>query len=85
MAITLSPEVEERVERRRQQGGWNSASDVVRAALDLMDDIDTVSFGSPGELESKLKEGLDSAERGELYTPEEVRAHLAELRRQIAQ
>jgi putative addiction module CopG family antidote len=84
MALTLSPEVEHRLEIRVQEGRWKSASDVVGTALDLLDDLDDLIVVTREDLQAKIQDGLDSVDRGELYTSEEVRAHLAEVRARLS-
>jgi putative addiction module CopG family antidote len=83
MALTLTPEVEQKLERRMQDGRWHSPSDVMLTALELLEDFDDLVVVNREELESAIQEGLDSADRGELYTETEVRAHLAEVRAKL--
>jgi predicted transcriptional regulator len=83
MELTLTPESEERLQRRLSEGRWKSPAEVMETALDILDDLDDVIVRNREELDAKIQEGLDSADRGELYTEEEVRAHLAEVRAQL--
>jgi Arc/MetJ-type ribon-helix-helix transcriptional regulator len=54
--IQLSPEVQKRIEERMQQGDFRSADDLVRAALDSLDDpID-------GEIGAETQAALDRAD-----------------------
>jgi predicted transcriptional regulator len=83
MEMTLTPEVERRLELRLREGRWKTASEVLETALDFLDGMEDVIVLNRKELDAKIQEGLDSADRGELYTEEEVRAHLAEVRAQL--
>ena len=83
MEMTLTPEVERRLEIRLREGRWKSASEVLETALDFLDGMEDVIVLNSKELDAKIQEGLDSADRGELYTEEEVRAHLAEVRARL--
>jgi antitoxin ParD1/3/4 len=80
MALTLTPEVEQILEQRMQEGRWASPSDVMLTALHLLDGLDELIVTSHKDLQAKIQEGLDSVDREELYTADEVRAHLAEAR-----
>ena len=84
MALTLTPEVEQILEQRMQEGRWASPPDVMLTALHLLDGLDELIVTSHEDFQAKIQEGLDSADRGELYTADEVRADLAEARRQRA-
>ncbi len=83
MEMTLTPEVERRLELRLREGRWKTASEVLETALDFLDGMDDVIVLDRKELDAKIQEGLDSADRGDLYTEEEVRAHLAAVRAQL--
>lgn len=83
MDMTLTPEIEHRLELRLREGRWKSVSEVLETALDFLDGMEEVIVLNKEELEAKIQEGLDSADRGELYTEEQVRAYLAEVRAEL--
>lgn len=83
MKLTLTPELESRLELRLREGRWKTASEVLETALDFLDGMEDVIVLNSEELDAKIQEGLDSADRGERYTGEQVRAHLAEVRSQL--
>jgi Arc/MetJ-type ribon-helix-helix transcriptional regulator len=61
-------------------GRYKDANEVVETALHaLADDLPYTR----AELEEMIQEGIDSADRGELYTEEEARALLAAERAKL--
>jgi hypothetical protein len=54
----------------------------METALDILDDLDDVIVRNREELEAAIQVGIESAENERLYTAEEVRTHLAEVRAQ---
>jgi Arc/MetJ-type ribon-helix-helix transcriptional regulator len=80
MEVTLTPELEQRLERRLSGGRWHTPSEVLETALDILDDMDEWIVMSREELDAKLEESLASAQRGETVSAEDAKAHLAKLR-----
>ena len=66
MNINLTPHLEELVRAKVSSGLYNSASEVVREALRLMDREDQVRAASLAQLREDLREGLDSGSAGAL-------------------
>lgn len=65
MNVHLTPELEQLVQTEVQSGRYNSASEVVREALRLMEQRDEVRTIHLQELRSRIDKGLAQAERGE--------------------
>ena len=65
MNVNLTPELEKLVHNRVKSGRYNSASEVVREALRLLEEHDEVRKIQLQELRKKINEGLASLERGE--------------------
>ncbi len=65
MNVHLTPELEQLVQTKVQSGRYNSASEVVREALRLMEQKDKVRTIQLQELRSRMDKGLAQAERGE--------------------
>ena len=67
MNVSLTPELEAMIRQQVDSGRYNSASEVVREALRLLDEHQRVQH-----LRSLLAVGLEQAQRGELveFTPE---------------
>ena len=68
MNISLTPELEELVERKVQSGLYGSSSEVIREALRLLDERDKLKA-----LRQDIQDGLDSGES----TPLDVEAIIA--------
>jgi len=64
MNVQLTPEVEELVQSRLKSGRYNSASEVVREALGLMEERDQILAARKDEVQGKIAEGLQSLGRG---------------------
>jgi antitoxin ParD1/3/4 len=80
MTLTLEPGIEERIERQLASGRYDGAGELIAALLDLVEMEESELRSRRLELSEKLRRGYDQASRGELYTPEEARAMLAERR-----
>lgn len=65
MNVSLTPELETLVQQKVQSGLYTSASEVVREALRLLNDRDTVQQQRLAELRREIKVGLDQLDRGE--------------------
>jgi antitoxin ParD1/3/4 len=65
MNIHLTPELEHLVQSKVQSGRYNSASEVVREALRLMEQKDEVRAIQLQELRGRIDSGLGEAARGE--------------------
>jgi antitoxin ParD1/3/4 len=65
MNVHLTPKLERLVQNKVQSGRYNSASEVVREALRLMDQKDELRSIQLQELRSRVDKGLAQAERGE--------------------
>jgi len=88
MNVSLTPELESLVQQKVQSGLYSSASEVVREALRLLNDRDTIQQQRMAELRREIKVGLDQLDRGEGIPSEQVFAELkqrSEARRGISQ
>ena len=65
MNINLTPQLEEMVRTKVSSGLYNSASEVVREALRLMEREDQVRAATLAQLRQDIQEGLDSGPAGE--------------------
>jgi antitoxin ParD1/3/4 len=66
MNVNLTPELEELVLAKVKSGRYNSASEVVREALRLMEQKDELRKIEIRELRRRIDHGLSEADRGEL-------------------
>jgi antitoxin ParD1/3/4 len=60
MNISLTPQLEEMIRRKVDSGLYNSASEVVRDALRLMDEKDLLRATKLDQLRQEIQEGLSS-------------------------
>ena len=72
MNVDLTPELEQLVQTRVNSGRYNSASEVVREALRLLEQRDKAVTLRKGEIRSQIEEGWQSATRGEFVDGDEV-------------
>lgn len=84
MNVSLTPELEQMVQGKVQTGRYNSASEVVREALRLMDERDQMKEMHKEELRKKIAAGLKSLEERKGIDGEEFFAQMnAELDEEI--
>jgi antitoxin ParD1/3/4 len=65
MNVHLTPELEQLVQAKVQSGRYNSASEVVREALRLMEQRDELRAIQIQELRSRMDRALGESARGE--------------------
>lgn len=66
MNVHLTPELERLVQKKVRSGRYNSASEVIREALRLMEQKDELRAIQIKELRTRIDRGLGEAERGEV-------------------
>ena len=84
MNVSLTPELEKFVSIKVESGRYNSASEVVREALRLLEEHDQARAAQLAEFNQELGRRLDSLDRGEHVDPAQARARLrrkSEVRR----
>ena len=65
MNVSLTPELEKLVESKVQSGRYQSASEVIREGLRLLDDQDRLRTVQLEEVRRKIQTGIDQLDRGE--------------------
>jgi len=65
MNISLTPQLEALVRKKVTSGLYNSASEVVREALRLLEEQDRIREMRLQELRTEVQKGLDQLDRGE--------------------
>jgi len=65
MQVQLPPELEEFIRRRIASGEYDSALDVVRQALRLLETYDELNHRRLEDLNRKIDEGIAELDRGE--------------------
>ena len=76
MNVSLTPELEQFVHTKVQSGRYNSASEVVREALRLLEDEERARTTQLAGFNEELGRRLASLDRGERADPAAVRARL---------
>ena len=66
MNVSLTPTLEELVQRKVATGLYNSASEVIREALRLLEERDEMRKMRLAALRKEINVGLDQLERGEV-------------------
>jgi len=72
MNVHLTPELEQLVRTKLKSGRYNSASEVVREALRLLEQRDEVLTLRKEQIRKQIEEGWASAKRGEFVDGDEV-------------
>jgi len=65
MNISLTPQLEELVQKKVKSGLYTSASEVVREALRLLEEYDRLRETRIDELRAKVLAGVEQLDRGE--------------------
>lgn len=76
MNVSLTPELEKFVSNKVESGRYNSASEVVREALRLLEEHDTSRAAQLAELNAEIGRRLAALDRGETVDPAEARSRL---------
>ena len=76
MNVSLTPELEKFVSAKVGSGRYNSASEVVREALRLLEEHDSARTAQLAEFNEELGRRLASLDRGETIDPAATRARL---------
>jgi len=77
--VSLTPELDAFLQSRVNSGRYQTASEVVREALRLLEHQERTRETALQELKAKLQHGAAQAERGELLDGEEVFEELKTL------
>lgn len=72
MNVNLTPELEELVHSKVRSGRYNSASEVVREALRLMEEKDRLRLLQRDEIRRQIALGLESLSQGKGIDGEEA-------------
>ena len=76
MNVSLTPELEKFVSAKVESGRYNSASEVVREALRLLEEHELARAAQLAAFNQELGRRLASLERGERVDPAEARSRL---------
>ena len=76
MVVELMPEIEALIQRRLASGAFSSAEEVIERALEFLTAEETWLAENRDLIASRIQEGWDEAQRGELTDDEDVRAEM---------
>ena len=76
MNVSLTPELERFVSTKVESGRYNSASEVVREALRLLEEHDSARVTQLTQFNEELGRRLAALDRGEVVDPAVARARL---------
>ncbi len=76
MNVSLTPELEKFVNDKVETGRYNSASEVVREALRLLEERDLARTAQLAGFNKELGRRLDKLDQGQRVEPAEARARL---------
>jgi antitoxin ParD1/3/4 len=76
MNVSLTPELEQFVSAKVQSGRYNSASEVVREALRLLENHDAARAAQLAEFNGEVGRRLAALDRGETVKSAEARGRL---------
>jgi len=74
--VSLTPELERFVQAKVESGRYNSASEVIREALRLLEDHERARAAQLARFNRELSQRLASLDHGERVDPTEVRSRL---------
>ncbi|NES19538.1 MAG: type II toxin-antitoxin system ParD family antitoxin [Symploca sp. SIO3E6] len=78
MNVSLTPEFEQFVQEKVKSGRYQSASEVIREALRLLEEQDKIRQMRIEKLRSQIAIGIEQSDRGEVFDGEEVVRELLE-------
>ena len=76
MNVSLTPELEQFVQSKVENGRYNSASEVVREALRLLEEHEKARTTQLADFNRELGRRLAALDRGEIIDPATARARL---------
>ena len=79
MNVSLTPELEEFVQSRVASGRYQTASEVIREGLRLLEEREQTREAALREMRSKLRRGIDQADRGEFVDGDVVFDEIRQL------
>jgi antitoxin ParD1/3/4 len=78
MNVNLTPEMENIVSSKVASGMYNSASEVVREALRLMNEQDELKRLRLENLRAEIRRGIEASDRGEVFDGRKAMAEIKE-------
>jgi antitoxin ParD1/3/4 len=80
MQLSVPPDLESLINKRLSSGGYTSAEDVLRRALEAQDAEENLTDEERSMLSAHIEEGYKQAERGELIESAQARSELQRMK-----
>ena len=77
--VSLTPELDQFVQSRVASGRYQTASEVVREGLRLLEQQERTREAAVEELRAKLRRGVEQADRGEFFDGDVVFEELRQM------
>lgn len=77
--ITLPPELQEFIDSRLSSGRYQTAGEVIREGLRLLEERERASEAAYDELKAKVRRGIEESDRGELVDGDSVFEEIRQL------
>jgi antitoxin ParD1/3/4 len=77
--VSLTPELEQFVQSRVKSGRYQTASEVIREGLRLLEEREQAREAAVEELRAKIRHGAEQADRGELIDGDAVFEEIRQL------
>ncbi len=79
MNVSLTPELDQFVQSRLASGRYQTASEVIREGLRLLEEREQARDTALEELRAKIRRGVEQADRGELLEGDGVFEEIRQL------
>ncbi|MEW6129551.1 MAG: type II toxin-antitoxin system ParD family antitoxin [Acidobacteriota bacterium] len=83
MTITLSPELEKKINERIESGKYTSANEVISEAFKVLEEQEELDRLKYEALKRDIEEGIESLENGEGIPAEQVFAEIRERHKML--
>ncbi|HKV39444.1 MAG TPA: hypothetical protein VJX67_09540 [Blastocatellia bacterium] len=80
MQLNIPPDIEALINKRLSEGGYRSAEDVLRRALQAQEAEEDLSDHERKTLSAHIEEGYLQAEHGELINGDQARQEIKEMK-----
>jgi antitoxin ParD1/3/4 len=77
--VSLTPELEQFVQSRVASGRYQTASEVIREGLRLLEEREQAREAAIEELRARIRRGIEQADRGELLDGDAVFEEIRQL------
>ncbi len=79
MNVSLTPELEQFVQSRLASGRYQTASEVVREGLRLLEEREEARATALSEIRAKIRRGIEQADQGELLDGDTVFEEIGQM------